>query len=284
MPYDDKILNGELMIILKIYFYNLVLCFFNLYSKYIFYKFAKRENKRSEGLIKKNYNIIYYFHIAKTGGQYTWSILDHINSIQNKFKFIYLPHKVNIKYVDLTKCDFVLFNFRDPIERFISAFNYRRIKFLYGESAKINLFEQLAFKIVNSPNNLAENLISNNFIKRKYSLFSLKNIQHLSRQSEMLNLNKIKSYQDKIYPINIKKIEHQLTYFLNEILKIDFDKKIFVEKNKNDFFYARDNSKKKKIGSEILNDFFLSEKSKENLKQLYNDDYLIIKYLDELVR
>lgn len=118
---------------------------------------------------------LHVLHIGKTGGTAIKHALNSIRSF-DRYNFVLHPHKVTLK--DIPKGEKVIFFLRDPIKRFVSAFNSRLRKGLPRYEIPWSQSETIAFADFGSANELAMGLSGNDAVRSR-AVFAMNNIRHV---------------------------------------------------------------------------------------------------------
>ncbi|MEM6900819.1 MAG: sulfotransferase family 2 domain-containing protein [Pseudomonadota bacterium] len=122
---------------------------------------------------------IYFIHLSKTAGSHIKNIISEINSNRNSEKIITL-HDHDVMLDRLPEYSRYFFSIRNPIQRFNSAFYWRKQQ--GGEHFNLpwNAHESAAFSLFEDANHLAESLFeqSENGLK---AAAAIKSIAHTSR-------------------------------------------------------------------------------------------------------
>lgn len=181
----------------------------------------------------------YIIHIGKCGGGSLWEELKKINKKIKRCHCKRPEIKREFNYIILI---------RDPINRFISAFNWK--KFI-SSTNKIKIEETNGYKYWKTINNLSENLYDKNGNINKTVLKLIKVSNHLH-----LDIN---YYLEKILPFlnknncNVIRFEHY-----NDDINNIFNIKIKSQKH---VYNKKDYSK------------YISDKGIKNLKRFLEKDY-----------
>jgi len=126
---------------------------------------------KNKGIIPIN-----LLHIGKTGGTAIKHTIKKIAKNNNSVFYLH-PHEIKLK--NIPKNGKVIFFLRDPVARFVSAFNSRkrqgRPRYFYPWSS----FEKIAFRNFKTANELALAL-SVNHRKNEKAIFAMKHIQHVN--------------------------------------------------------------------------------------------------------
>src|SRR5690348_15858289 len=116
---------------------------------------------------------IHFLHVGKTGGT-------AIKAALKPFEHLVQLHDHSVRLSDIPVGDRVFFFLRDPVSRFVSAFNSRlrcgRPRYDFPWSPD----EAKAFKRFKSPEELALALSSSNLLKRRSAVAAMRAIKHLS--------------------------------------------------------------------------------------------------------
>lgn len=197
--------------------------------------------------INQTYQLI---HIGKCAGK---SVKKELNKLNIKYKKIHTKkpkYNSNHKYIILI---------RNPISRFISAFNWRYKLLCIEKNKKYDIYkrERETLKIYKTPNNLAENLYNND-------------------GSVKLRISKTDNYIQHVY--------EDIHFYLWDILKyLNRNNVVSVITTEN---YKNDMKNRLGIGvsyfehkNKYYNRTYLSLKGYENLKRYLYKDYICIDML-----
>lgn len=157
---------------------------------------------------------LHLLHIGKTGG----SALKHALRTGAKNKAIML-HKHDVHLRDIPEGEKIAFSIRDPVSRFVSAFNSRLRK---GQPLHNNEWtegEAEAFSHFSTPNELAEGLSSPSERVKQNARFAMANIYHVSHHLTDW-LESVETLRDRKQDIGF--------IFLQQ--KLDHDFLIFTER------------------------------------------------------
>lgn len=127
---------------------------------------------------KHDKKLLHFIHIGKAGGS---AIKDAFgdNRTYTTDEYIIIFHKHWFKFKDVLPGDKVFFFVRDPVSRFVSAFNSRKRKDLpklYDEWAKN---EEVAFNRFDTANDLAVSLSSYDLEMRQKAVDAMNGIAHV---------------------------------------------------------------------------------------------------------
>jgi hypothetical protein len=120
-----------------------------------------------------------FLHIGKTGGTAFRNVISKHNRMASPTCVDYISHRGSMSEIaaqDLTGN--LIFFIRDPVSRFVSAFNSRLRKGRFGERDWTPA-EEAAFAYFRTPNELGEGLGSLNPIRRYKAWRAVKSIGHL---------------------------------------------------------------------------------------------------------
>ncbi|MFO7936464.1 MAG: sulfotransferase family 2 domain-containing protein [Kiritimatiellia bacterium] len=129
-------------------------------------------------LRKQGVQIIHFIHIRKAGGSAVKSAVKKVNSELNGIHFELHPHRITLK--DIPTGDKVFFFLRDPVTRFTSAFWSRYRKGGPADYIPWNWYEERAFEIFRTPNELATALSSENRVLRKKAISAMRHMKHVN--------------------------------------------------------------------------------------------------------
>ena len=201
-------------------------------------------------VIPKNSTII--VHIGKTGGSSLFKSLKSLNLFQ-KYNVVHVKkviYRKDLKYIILI---------RNPINRTISAFNYRFKNLVILQRNEDRYFNEKAIlKKYKSINNLAENLYFKNGRLRKKVSKEFRSIHHLNED---------------------------INFYLKELLKKCSSKQILSVITQENLYedalktFNIECHAKEKVGDTSLNQIQLSDVANYNLRKYLKKDYLQIKKL-----
>jgi len=195
-----------------------------------------------------------FLHIPKTGG----TAIKHVLKNKNK------NYNILLKTHDYTLVDVVnsnsygIFILRDPIERFISAFNSRLRKGQPRYNTTWTAFEEKLYNTYNTPNDLAENLYVNKF-----------NFNLINRLQQRIHFKNLSYWLNCIdYVINNK--EHILYVGFLDTLNEDFNNIIKILKLDSNLKLPTDDINSHKTPNKYSK--YLSDDAIKNLQILYKED------------
>jgi hypothetical protein len=119
---------------------------------------------------------VHFLHIGKTGGT---SIGYALKPFYRLPKYIVVLHSHSVKLDDIPLHDKVFFMLREPISRFVSAFFSRKRKGYPRYYQDWSAIEQEVFTQFDTPNQLAEALLSTSQDIRNLAQKGMKNIFHV---------------------------------------------------------------------------------------------------------
>jgi hypothetical protein len=195
-------------------------------------------------------------HIGKCGGS---SVTEQLNKYNIFIEYIHIRN--NIKYNP--KIEYIIL-IRNPVKRFISAYNWRKRLILNNNYLPENPLlksEQKLFNKYNTLNNLAENIYINN--KLNINFKDKKNYFHHIYED-------INYYLEKILTKITKNTKNNIKIITQEYISEDFEK-IF---NKSLNIKLNSSNEKK--------DTYLSKLGLKNLKKWLEKDYECIEKLNNL--
>ena len=118
-------------------------------------------------------------HIGKTAGTALFTALKEANTEQ---KLVLHGHAFTLKSVwENFPQRSVVFGVREPVSRYVSAFNSRLREGLPRHHTPWNKSEQVAFGLFKTPNDLAEALSSNDKMERAVAELSMLGIKHVNK-------------------------------------------------------------------------------------------------------
>ena len=202
----------------------------------------------------------YYLHIGKTGGLAIRNLFS-----QNKLKWdkdIFASSSLHLEdnLCPSLKNTKIIFFYRDPIERFISAFYYYKFKLKHSDLSKYDTPNDLAE--VWNPTRKEFLIIKNNpkCVHLWKTLFDyLGPIDNLEELKDSLFF--IGNF-DNNFPEEVRKMSKKMGLRFTKVID-----------NKNTF---RSFAPRKKV-----KDKNLSSLAKENLEQYFSEDYKIIRWIEE---
>ena len=209
-------------------------------------------------MIKDNSKTLIYIHIGKCGGSSLGNAINLSSIVQNKFSSV---HKIHINKPPILKNVSYAIVVRHPINRAISAFNWR-YKLVVTDKIQKNRFngEYEILKKYGTLNSLCEQL----YLDGEFNSVVSDEFQTIHHLKENISFY-LKPLLDKVSPSQL------FAVFATETLNEDIANILSV-KNK---LYIHQNSKKTSADKE-----YLSEKAYRNLKTYLADDYL---YLSKLL-
>jgi len=201
-----------------------------------------------------------YIHIGKCGGASLWRAITDSSVIKERYKRV---HKVHIVKPPVLKNASYLIVIRNPIERAISAFNWRH-KLVVEDEAQRHRFEGEweVLKKYGTLNNLAEALYADQVLDLDVSN-EFQIIHHL-KESIAFYLNDILDYI---------KAEQVFCILSTETLNDDIYNNLAVTEVARVHANAKNTDESKK---------FLSDKARENLRRYLYEDYQCIEKLLKL--
>lgn len=209
---------------------------------------------------------IHFLHIGKTGGS---SIKTALNNYSNSQYCIYCYHHL-IKLKHISSKDKVIFSIRDPIERFVSAFNFAKDRALpLGKYFSPTASRYLAY--FESADDLALALYSNIENEREIAGKVMLGIPHLREKYWYWFSNK-KYLQERLnnllFIFNCQNLATDFQYFKEKII-FEADIKLpSINDSKANVNFNKHNKKLSKIGI-------------ANLRNWYSGDYEFIEFLKE---
>lgn len=177
---------------------------------------SQRQINLQKAIENEGRGSLIFIHIGKCGGGSLWNALEYCEALRQEFPIIAKVHMrkppilVNAKYI---------FIFRDPVERAISAFNWRYEKLvLEKNNITRKTTEHRILEKYKSINRLSENLYKNDHINQQASK-EFQQIRHIDKNfsyylSDLFSFIK----KDNVY----KKIDiEELTSYLQQLLPSD---------------------------------------------------------------
>jgi len=136
---------------------------------------VKRKVTRISFRIRRK-QILHFLHIGKTGGSAVKHVFTH-HPIGRRYAIILHEHSTRLP--DVPRGEKVIFFLRDPISRFVSAFQSRRRedkpRYFYPWTEG----ERIAFEEFDTPNQLALALSSSDGMKKERAEAAMRNISHV---------------------------------------------------------------------------------------------------------
>ena len=193
--------------------------------------------------------MFYIVHVGKCGGGTIF-----IECKRRKIKF----EKAHLRKPKIRKRYQYVILIRDPINRFISAFNWKMFRCLTKEGQNIhgkkpyqNTNESTGFKFWKNINNFAENLFDENGNMNHMASHLIKYSNHLQLDIHFYLENLIKICNSK----NCQVIRHE--YYNEDINQVLNIKSVKTNNHKNNYRYSK----------------YISDKGRQNLKKLLKKDY-----------
>ena len=141
-------------------------------------------------------------HIGKTGGTAANAVLKANNKRGVGEYVACYKHKVGLRDVhDENMCERLMFFIREPVARYISAFNSRLRMGYPRHHGEWSPREEVAFKHFKTPNQLAEALSSDDAERRELAVGAMMGIRHLRRAYEhyLDSVELLEKEKDRIY-------------------------------------------------------------------------------------
>ena len=235
--------------------------FLKKYTRIVFlklYAIARKNHFLIKIFLLINPKTLVYIHIGKCGGRTLDTALRNSSIVKSKFSSVFRIHIM--KPVIMKNVSYAIV-VRNPIQRAISAFNFR-YKLVVNDGTHKNQFdgEYEILKKYETLNSLCESLYTDGVLNSDVS-GEFKKIHHLKENISFY----LKPLLDKISPTQL------FAVFATETLNEDIANIL----NINNELYIHQNSKN------VSNDKkFLSKKAYNNLKRYLADDYL---YLSKLI-
>lgn len=148
-------------------------------------------------------------HIGKTGGTAAKTVLKANNTLGIGEYVAPYKHEVGLARVaEQDMCERLMFFVREPVDRFVSAFNSRLRKGYPRHNSEWNVREEVAFEHFKTPNELAEGLSSDDPEIREVAVGSMLVIGHLRRGYEFYlgSVELLEQEKDRIFFIGA--VEH----------------------------------------------------------------------------
>lgn len=165
-----------------------------------------------------------FIHIGKTGGTAFNAVLrDHKKNGTGEFVGRY-GHRTTLEMVadgDMTRN--LIFFVREPVARFISAFNSRLRQGYPRYQGEWGPEEARAFEMFKTPNQLAEALGSDDEKTREDAVFAMNSIRHLKRAYKRYlgSVKLLEREKDRIFFIGTTESFNDDFEILRKLLKID---------------------------------------------------------------
>lgn len=141
-------------------------------------------------------------HIGKTGGTAANAVIKANNKLGVGEAVNCYKHKVGLQDVaDENMCEKLMFFIREPVARYISAFNSRLRMGYPRHHGEWSPREEIAFANFKTPNQLAEALSSDDPARKQLALDAMKGIRHLRRAYEhyLGSVELLEQEKDRIY-------------------------------------------------------------------------------------
>jgi len=247
--------------------YNLFRIIFSFISKFkkSFFLLMYRILARIQGK-----TIVHFLHIGKTGGtSIKYALKNDKKPFINEKYIIFSPaHAFTLK--DSLPGEKVFFFVRDPIDRFISGFYFKKRKGMPKIYTEWKPAEKEAFETFNTPNELAISLSKKDENIRKIAIKSMKSIGHVKSSywdwfgDEKYLLSRI---QDIIFVGTQKNLDKDFIH-LKKILNLPKNLEL-----------PKDNFNKHKSPENL--DKYLNPKAVKNLTEWYSKEFQFLKLLEE---
>lgn len=216
-------------------------------------------------------------HIGKTGGTAANAVLK-ANNKRGVGEFVACyKHKVGLKDVsDDDMCEKLMFIIREPVSRYISAFNSRLRMGYPRHHGEWSPREEEAFSHFKTPNQLAEALSSEDGERRHRAQEAMKGIRHLRRAygHYLHSTQLLEKEKDRIYFIAATETFDSDFAMMRKLLGVSPD----IELPRDDYGAHRTPDGFEKTVSEL---------GRKNVMEHYADDYEIyewcVKRREELI-
>ncbi|MCB1444688.1 MAG: sulfotransferase family 2 domain-containing protein [Rhizobiaceae bacterium] len=163
-------------------------------------------------------------HIGKTGGTAANAVIKE-NNKRGVGEFVRCyKHRVGLRDVhDENMCERLMFFIREPVARYISAFNSRLRMGYPRHHGEWGPNEAIAFETFKTPNQLAEALGSEDAKVRDEALFAMNAIRHLRKayQHYLGSVDLLGQEKDRIYFIGTTETFDDDFSLLRKLLGID---------------------------------------------------------------
>lgn len=207
-------------------------------------------------------------HIGKTGGTAVNTVLRAAKKLGIGRRIGLYGHEVGLQQVaDHDRTGKVVFFIREPVSRYISAFNSRLRQGYPRHGNTWTEKEEIAFKHFKTPNQLAEALSARDAELRQHATDAMTGIKHLRR-----------AYQHYLGSVELLEQERDRIYFIGatETFESDFAllRKLF--RVPDDLELPTDD-----LGAHKTPDGFektVSELGRHNIENYYADDYAIYRW------
>ena len=121
---------------------------------------------------------VHFLHIRKTGGSAIKEALKNIYETPAGYTLWLHRHKTKLSHIP--PGDKVVIFIRDPIDRFVSGFYSRKRQGRPKYYNPWNSIEELAFKLFDTPNELAKSLSSKDKERRTFAFKAMRGIRHVN--------------------------------------------------------------------------------------------------------
>lgn len=141
-------------------------------------------------------------HIGKTGGTAAKTVLRESNKLESGEVVKFFKHEDGLAAIaEGNLCERLIFFIREPVDRFVSAFNSRLRMGYPRHNGKWNVREEVAFAHFKTPNELAEGLSSDDPEIQEVAVGSMMSIMHLRRSYEhyLGSVELLEQEKDRIY-------------------------------------------------------------------------------------
>lgn len=207
-------------------------------------------------------------HIGKTGGTAVNTVLRAAKKLHIGRRTGLYGHAVGLQDVaDLDKTRNLIFFIREPVSRYISAFNSRLRRGYPRHGNTWTEQEEIAFKFFKTPNQLAEALSSGDAELRQHATDAMTGIKHLKRDYRhyLGSVELLEQERDRIYFIGATETFESDFSLLRKLLGVPDDLELPTDD----------------LGAHKTPDGFektVSELGRGNIETYYADDYAIYRW------
>lgn len=207
--------------------------------------------------------IIHFLHVSKTGGTAIKSAIGEQRRTDH-YRILITPHPVRLKHIPNNEKFAVVL--RDPVRRFVSAFNHRLAEGRPGYDAPWSRQERLAFSWFPDANTLGLALASEDATLRKRAVWAMRNIGLLDTPYTFWlgDLAYLKSRQEDLFFVGFQ-----------ESLTDDFERFKELAGYPEEVCLPSDGQKANRTGS---NSTALAPTAEAALRDWYAEDYNLYEY------
>jgi Sulfotransferase family len=226
----------------------------------------KNANNKKKELNKNNPSQVSVLHIGKTAGTALFTALKEHNEKSEK-KLMLHGHSYSLKMLwkKAPKRN-VVFGVREPISRYISAFNSRLREGLPRHHTPWSNAERVAFSMFKTPNELAEALSAGDATRKAAAELSMWAIKHVNKPlaAYLGGVEYLKKHNDKIKFVYLTETFDKDFEVMRDILKLG------------DVLLPTDEVSAHRMPSEMST--ALSEAARDNLRRWYEQDLQVYEY------